>query len=160
MADVGPRQQREILVFVLAGQRYALWASDVRELLRAVAIVPLPRAPEIIEGVINLRGRIVPVIDLRRRFGLQPRAVQPNDHFIIAALGARLVALRADRALDLVRLDPGQLERGEALSPAARHLPGVARLSYGLTVIHDLRTFVTESEAASLDRALAPEAHA
>jgi purine-binding chemotaxis protein CheW len=153
-------QREEILVFVLAGQRYALWVSDVRELLRAVAIVPLPQAPGIIEGVINLRGRVVPVIDLRRRFGLPARDVQPNDHLIVVAAGARLVAVRADRALDLVRLDPRQIERGAALSPAARQVPGVARLAYGLTVIHDVRAFLSDAEATGLDEALAAEAHA
>lgn len=160
MGEDARGQQKEILVFVLAGQRYALWSADVRELVRAVAIAPLPGAPGIIEGVINLRGRVVPVLDLRRRFGLEPREIQPNDHLIVATAGARLVAIRADRALDLARIDARQIERGAALSPAAAGIAGVARLGYGLVVIHDLERFLSAAEAEGVDQALAAGAHA
>lgn len=162
MVDAGG-QRRDILLFALGGQRYALWADDVRELLRAVAIVPLPRAPRIIEGVINLHGRIVPVLDLRARFGLTAKEVDPGDHLIIAGVGARLVAIRADRALALlpVALDPAQLEELRAAG-GATYLAGVARLPDGLALIHDLPAFLSAAESAQLDQALtsAGEAHA
>lgn len=154
MADAARGQQREILLFALDGQRYALWADDVRELLRAVAIVPLPRAPRIVEGVINLRGRIVPVLDFRGRFGLPRKDVEPSDHLIVAAVGSRLVAIRVDRALDLVpiRFDRGQLE--ELRAAGAAGLAGVARLPDGLALIHDLAVFLSADENAALEGAL------
>ena len=155
---------REVLVFSLGGQRYALWAEAVRELVRAVAIVPLPRAPAMVEGVINLRGKVVPVLDLRGRFGVPAKPVEPGDHLIIAEVagnpGPRRVAIRADRALDLVRLDPARIEEARALQSAGPYIAGVARLSEGLALIHDLRTFLSAGESASLDRALAAEAPA
>src|SRR5437764_218583 len=73
------QRRREILVFEVDGRRYGLPASEVRELLRAVAIVPLPLAGPAVEGVVNLRGRVVPVFDLRVRLGLPARAVVPSD---------------------------------------------------------------------------------
>jgi purine-binding chemotaxis protein CheW len=153
MAQVG-RGPREILVFSLAGQRYALWASEVRELLRAVAMTPLPRAPRIVEGVINLRGRIVPVLDIRSRFGLPGKPTEPSDHLIIAALGSRLVAIRADRALDLVNVDLGAMTL-EQVDRSGPYVVGVARLADGLAVIHDLETFLDGDESAALNDALA-----
>jgi len=153
MAEVG-RGPREILVFALGGQRYALWASQVRELLRAVAVLPLPRAPRIVEGVINLRGRIVPVLDIRGRFGLPPKPIEPSDHLIVAAVGARLVAIRADRALDLVGVDLGAVSL-DRLESGGAYVAGVARLPDGLAVIHDLDTFLDGDESAVLDDALA-----
>ena len=153
MAGADPDRQREILVFALDDQRYALWALDVRELLRAVAMVPLPGAPQVVEGAINLRGRVVPVLDLRWRFGLPGKALEPSDHLIVAAVGARLVAIRADRALELVNVGvdsrPSTVDFG-----AGPYVAGVVRLPDGLAVIHDLQTFLDASEGAALDHAL------
>jgi purine-binding chemotaxis protein CheW len=67
------RHPLQVLVFEVAGRRYGLPADDVQELLRAVSIVPLPRAPAVVEGVINLRGKVVPVLDVRGRFRLPAR---------------------------------------------------------------------------------------
>jgi purine-binding chemotaxis protein CheW len=120
---------REILVFEIAGRRYALPAMEVRELVRAVAIVPLPMAPPAVEGVVNLRGRVVPVIDLRARLGLASRPVAPSDHMIVVGSGERLAALRVDRALDLVRLDGETGARDETAGmPVARLADGLAPL--------------------------------
>ena len=67
---MGTETPREVLLFTLEAQRYALPTSDVRELLRAVRLTPLPRAPAVIEGLLNLRGELLPVLDMRRRFRL------------------------------------------------------------------------------------------
>jgi purine-binding chemotaxis protein CheW len=147
--------QREILTFALGERRYAVWSADVRELLRAVTIVPLPRAPRIVEGVFSLRGRIVPVLDVRSRFGLPPKELEPSDHLIVAAVGPRMVVIRADRALDLVRIDDAQVDELTSLAGGSGFVAGVAQLPDGLAVIHDLRAFLTAAESAVLDEALA-----
>jgi purine-binding chemotaxis protein CheW len=144
----------ELLLFTVAEQRYALPARDVEEVVRAVASVPLPKAPAVIEGIINLRGAVVPVLDLRVRFRLPPRAVQPADHLIIARAGRRRVALRVDRALELARLaaEPAPEVQG------ADYVSGVVMRSDGLVLIHDLRTFLSSAEAATLEEALTSSA--
>jgi purine-binding chemotaxis protein CheW len=146
----------EVVVFEVGGQRYGLPAADVQELLRAVAVVPLPRAPAVVRGVINLRGRVVPVLDIRGRFGLPPRAVEPADHLVVARAGPRLVALHVDRAIDLVRLGPGDLADARGLVPGSEYVAWVARHGTDLVLIHDLATFLSRAEAAELDAALAP----
>ena len=88
----------EVVVFEVGGQQFGLPASDVRELQRAATVTPLPRAPAVVEGVVNLRGTVVPVLDIRARFRLPPKPMQHTDHFVVAAAGERLVALRVDRA--------------------------------------------------------------
>src|ERR1700687_6141499 len=99
-ADAGSRT-REVLVFEVGGQRYGLPTADVRELVRAVAITPLPNAPAVIEGVVNVRGRVPPVLDVRPRFRLPPKPLDPSDHFIVASAGPRGVILRVDGATHL-----------------------------------------------------------
>jgi len=149
--DVTQRAAIDLVVFSLGGQPFALRSRDVRELVRAVAVVPLPKAPTIVEGVINARGRIVPVLDARARFGLPAKALEPSDHMILADAGDRTVAIRADRVLDLVRVDARDIET--ASLPATPYVAGVAKLPNGIVVIHDLRTFLTTAEAADLDAA-------
>lgn len=144
----------DILVFEIAGQRYGLAASAVRELVRAVSIVPLPKAPAIIEGVIDVRGTLVPVLDLRARFRLPARPVEPGDHLVLAEAGPRVVALRADRALGLARLQPGGVQDLVTVVPGAEYVAGVARLDDGLVLIHDLAKFLSQAEGAALDAAL------
>ena len=113
----------EIVVFEVGGQQYGLPASDVRELQRAATLTPLPRAPAIVEGVVNLRGAVVPVLDIRSRFRLPPKPMEPTDHFVVARAGERLVALRVDRATDLIRVAAADVE--EARRRAGR---GIRRL--------------------------------
>lgn len=141
-----------LLTFVLDGDRYALDAATVQLVERAVAITPLPRAPQLVEGVIDVHGTLAPVFDLRRRFGLPARELSDDEHLIVASAGDRLVAFRVDEALDLVSV-PDDLARVPALSDTAAG-EGVARLDDGAVAIYDLTTFLSASERASLDAAL------
>ena len=151
----------DILIFELGSTRFGLPSAAVRELHRAVALVALPKAPPIVEGIINVRGCIVPVLDIRARFGLTARALSHTDHFILALAGERLVALRVDRALDVVRVEPQQLERPEAGWKDVAYVAGVAKLHDGLVLIHDLATFLDAAERQTLnDAVLAVEAGA
>jgi len=151
--------QLEVLVFEVGGQRYALRSPEVRELVRAVTMVALPKAPAIVEGIINVRGAVVPVLDIRTRFRLPAKAATHTDHLILAWAGPRLVALRADRALDLARLEAREVEDAKAVVPGADYVSGVAKLPGGLVLIHDLRTFLSQAEAVALDEALPAPTH-
>jgi purine-binding chemotaxis protein CheW len=148
----------DLVVFEIGGLRYALPAADVREIVRAVTIVPLPGAPAIVEGVIDVRGRLVPVLDVRQRFARPPKVLSHTDHFVLASVGSRLVGIRADRALDVVRVEADAVETAPALAPCAANLSSVGRLPDGLVLIHDLATFLQEAEATTLDDAVAARA--
>ena len=142
----------EVLAFEVGDRRYALPASRVRELFRAVAIEPLPGAPPIVEGIIDVRGEVVPVLDVRSRFGLPPAPQSPSDILILAWVGSRTVALRVDRVVDLVRLEPEQFDDLRGIVPGVRDLSGVARLADGLLLIQDLRALLADAEgSAALD---------
>jgi purine-binding chemotaxis protein CheW len=154
MHDTTAPQPLEVLIFEIEGQRYGLPAVDVQELLRAVAIAPLPKAPAVVEGVINLRGQIVPVFDIRQRFRLPPKPLGPADHFIVARTKERLVALRVDRALELVAVGAEALEEAKGAVPGVEYVAWVAKLPSDLVLIHDLRTFLSRAEGDALAQAL------
>ncbi|HEX9842650.1 MAG TPA: chemotaxis protein CheW [bacterium] len=144
----------EVVVFKLDAQRFGLLVAEVQEVVRAVALAPLPKAPLIVEGVINARGRLVPVLDVRARFRLPPRSPSPSDFLVLARAGERLVALRVDAGVHLVQLAVGDVESLEQVVSGAGYVSGVGKLPDGLVLIHDLRTFLASAEAAQLDEAL------
>jgi purine-binding chemotaxis protein CheW len=133
----------------------ALVAGLVSEVVRAVEIEPLPQAPAVVSGVINVRGALTPVIDLRRRLGLSAKELSPDDHFIVADCGSRRVALHVDRAVDLLSI------RDLAIEPLARdaaspYIAGAVALEDGVLVIYDLATFLSALETTALNLALQP----
>ncbi len=145
----------DILVFEVGEQRYGVLSQDVQEIVRVVTITPLPKAPAIVEGVINLRGAVVPVLDLRARFRLPAKAPELSDQLVIASAGSRRVAIRVDRTLELLSIDPAEVTPAHLLARKVEYLAGVARLPDGLLLIHDLNTFLSHAEAEKLDEAVA-----
>jgi purine-binding chemotaxis protein CheW len=143
-----------LLLFLLDDSRFAIRADAVAEIIRAVAITPLPNAPAVIEGIIDLRGRMIPVFDLRRRFGLPPRELRASDHFIVVRAATRLAALHVDQVLDLTDAADDAIEPMTAAVSSAKHVDGVAHLGDGMALIHDVDAFLSAAEADALDAAL------
>lgn len=144
------------IVLVQVGQhRCGLLADDVTEVVHAIRIVALPGAPAAVEGVINLRGTVVPVFDLRQRFGLERRPLKPQDRLVIMESGGRSIALRADHALDLVTVASEDLEQAPTVDSGRGDATGLVRLPDGLVVIGDPATFLSRDEAIVLDELLA-----
>ena len=149
------------LFFVLDDLRFALPIDQVRETVRAVAITPLAGAPGVIEGIIDVRGTVTPVLDLRSRFRLPQREITVSDHLILASAGGRQVALRVDRVLDIQTVPDKTLTTSSASEPAFAHLAGIIRLPDGLVLLNDLEAFLSQGESETLAAALiAPGVHA
>src|SRR3712207_6774571 len=87
---------RRYVVFTLDEHGYALPLSFVERIVRAVEVTPLPKAPEIVLGVINVQGRVIPVVNIRKRFRLPEREIELSDQFIIARTAKRTIALVVD----------------------------------------------------------------
>jgi purine-binding chemotaxis protein CheW len=141
-----------LLTFEIWQARFGIPLANVREIVRAVSILRLPRGPPVVEGVINVRGSLVPALDIRARFGLPPKAVEPSDHLVIASVKRRLVAIRVDRVTDLITVASGEVEDLNTVVPGSNFVAGVAKLPDGLLLIHDLATFLSVTEAEALDR--------
>jgi purine-binding chemotaxis protein CheW len=144
----------EYVVFALGGSVFAVAARDVREVVLAVRIAPLPGAPEVVEGLVNVRGVLAPVFDLRKRFGLPSRPLDSDEHLVLATAGGRLVAFRADRVLAFARFAPESVEGAAEVVDGLERLVGVAKTSEGLVLIHDLATFLSSAEVVVLEAAV------
>lgn len=149
-----------LLTFTLEGGRYALPLEHVREVVRAALPARLPKAPEIVEGVLDLHGELVPLLDLRGRFGLVTLPLDPSQHLVVASIAGRALAFAVDAALDLVRVAGEAVTAAAAIAGDIEHVAGIARLPDGLVVIYDLRAFLSADEVLGIDRALAGTASA
>jgi purine-binding chemotaxis protein CheW len=141
------------LVFTLDEQQYALSLDAVEQIVRAAATTPLPRAPEIILGVLDIQGEIVPVIDVRKRFRMPAREIRPADQFIIARARSLKVALVVDAAQGVVEVAAGQIHPDDFMSDM-EYVSGVTRTEDGLVLIHDLDKFLSLEEEKLLFKAM------
>ena len=141
-----------LLLTRLADIRIGFSAHAVREIVRSVAIAPLSGAPDVIEGAINLRGTVVPVVDVRRRLGLAGSVNAPGQFLVLLETSDRLIAVRVDDVVDVVEVPSLGVESPDALSPALRGLAGVAATADGALVIYDADAFLTQAERDAIDQ--------
>jgi purine-binding chemotaxis protein CheW len=147
-------ENARLVVFTLAGRDYALHLEKVEQVLAAVEVTPLPGAPEIVAGIINLRGRIIPVLNIRRRFRLPEKEPELSDHLLVARTTRRTVALQVDHARGVTVHPAGAVVAGRDIVPRTEFVEGVVKLADGLILIHDLETFLSLEEEQSLEKAL------
>jgi purine-binding chemotaxis protein CheW len=140
-----------VLELVLDDVRYAVEADRVAEIAPRVLVTPLPDAPSPVLGVITVRGKLVPVVDLRGRLGHAAREPRVEDHFVIAIGARRTVALVADRALGLRDIRVSEL-RPPVLP--SQQIAGIAVLPDGLVLLQDLDRVLSLDEERAIDRGI------
>lgn len=148
------RHEPRHVAFCLDERRYGLAVSAVEQIHRMVEITALPKAPGIVLGIVNIRGRIVPVLDIRNRFGHPGSEVSPGDLLIVARLARRSVALAVDAVEGVVESDPGDLVEADDIVPGIEFVQGVAKLGNGMLLIHDLDRFLSLEEVRALDEVI------
>lgn len=144
----------QLASFKLANEEYAVDIGAVQEIVRMSSITRVPRAPSFVEGVVNLRGKIVPVIDLRLRFGLANVEATKSTRIVIVQVAGKTVGLIVDSVREVLRLD------SEAVSPPpemvasgvdAAFFKGVGQLGERLIILLDLQRLLSQDELQSLE---------
>src|ERR1700726_996115 len=144
----------QLVVFRLDERRYALPLAVVERVVRAVDVTPLPKASPIVLGAINLHGRVLPVLNVRKRFLMPEREIGPADWFLLAHTARHTVVLVVDESEGVVERTQAEVVRSTQIVPDLDHFPGVLRLDDGLVLIHDLEKFLSLDEARALDEAM------
>lgn len=144
----------QLVLFALDEQRFALGLSSVERIVRVVDVTPLPSAPPIVLGIINVKGDVVPVYDLRRRFRLPEREIHLTDQLMIATTSRQTVALLVDLVSGVLEVAEDEIASAEKILPQIEYVHGVVKLQDGLVLIHDLDRFLSPAEERSLDQAL------
>ena len=142
----------QLISFAIGDDQYGVDIMAVREIKGWTEITHLPKQPDYVRGVLNLRGVIVPIIDLRCRFGQGLTKATPLHIVIIVQIGTKPVGLLADRVLDIVSLDPSQIQRVPRVVQAARldFLSGLVTIESAMIALIDLPNLLSfdVSEAA------------
>ncbi len=147
-------KQNQLVVFSIDGHRYALPLFTVERIVRAVDVTSLPKAPEMVTGIVNVQGRIIPVVSLRQRFGLPVREIGLNDQLIIARTKERYLAFMIDAALDVVTIPEKEVVHAEEILQGMEYVLGLIKQDDGLIHILDIDSILSSGEAGSLDNAM------
>jgi purine-binding chemotaxis protein CheW len=154
-ADEGVRAaaaSTEFISFAVGGEQYGVNIMAVREIKDWSAITQLPNQPDYMRGVLNLRGVIVPIIDLRCRFGNGPTDATPMHVIIVIQIDGETVGLLADRVLDIIAVDPTQIQPIPKVSNDARtgFLSGLVAVDKTMTALIDLKSLLAPQRPAHL----------
>lgn len=142
-----------LVVFRLGAEAFGLRLQEVREIIMVGMITPVPRAPSFIDGVLNLRGEVMPVIDLRDRFGLTRQPATNLSRIVITPIGDVFTGLVVDAVDEVKTVDQRKLEAPPQVASAGAntYIQKVARTDAGVIFILDLQHLLTDVEGHQLD---------
>jgi purine-binding chemotaxis protein CheW len=142
----------QVVVLELAGEAYGVEIGRVEEIIRMQPITRIPNGPAFIEGVTNLRGRVIPVLDLRKRFGLPSLEATRRSRIVVGELGEHTVGLVVDGVSEVLLVGSDAVEPPSTLVTSAdsAFLRGVAKLEERLILLLDLSRILTRAEQEDL----------
>ncbi len=153
-----PREAtREVLVFVLGQEEYGVDILKVQEIRGYEKVTAIPSAPAYLKGVVNLRGIIVPVIDLRVKFGLAEPKYDAFTVVVILRLAGRVIGIVVDGVSDVVRLSPGDVKAAPQLGALvdSSFLAGLAAQADRMILLLDIEKLLSSGELNVLNQAAA-----
>ncbi len=139
----------QLVVFKLGSERYGVETSQVKEIIRVEEITRIPNAPEFVEGVINLRGQITTIINLRKRFGMEPKEIDTNTRIIVFDHGNNTIGMMVDTVNEVKYLSTKDIDVLPSIITSrsdAKFLKGIGKLPDGLLVLIDLNKVLSEDE--------------
>ncbi len=146
------QDEQQLVVFDLSTEAYGVDIGAVREIIRLQDITRVPRTPEFVEGVINLRGKVIPVVDLRKRFGLPAEEESKENRIVVVDIGAQDIGVIVDAVTEVLRISTESVEPPASVITTAdsEYLLGIAKLDSRLIILLDLEQVLTEAEHNSL----------
>lgn len=142
------------VVVALDGRAFGLPLATVERVVRMVDVTPLPGAPEVVDGVINIAGDLVAAVSIRRRLGLAHGAPRSADSLVLARTPGRRLAVIVDSVTGVAECPQAEVASAAQFAPGASHIEGILKTGEGLILIHDLEKFLSPEEERSLERAM------
>jgi len=158
--------ENQIVIFELSSEYFGVDIAAVQSIIKIQPITKLPNTPEFVEGVTNLRGKVLPVIDLRKRFGVVARDVDRNSRIIVVSFDQKEVGMIVDEVSEVVTVPAGSVEAAPAIATTvdSTFIKGIAKLGTNsgssqqqerLVILLDLAHVLSTKEQAELPAALA-----
>lgn len=144
--------EMQVVVFNLLGEEYCVDIMKVVEIIRMQDITKLPDAPRFVEGVINLRGKIIPVIDLKKRFNLKESDSGEDTRIIITNADGKIVGFIVDNVTEVLRLNENDIEALDNVTVGIDkdYILGIGKLDKRMLIMLDLNKVLSRDEKESL----------
>lgn len=140
----------QLLIFNIDGARYAVHLHAVERVIPAVEITPLPEGPDIVTGVINVQGRILPILNIRRKFRLHERDMDVDDDIVIAKGSKWTIAFAVDAVEGVVELRPDEIIPAASILPDMEYTEGVIKIQDNIVFLHDIDKALSFEDRAKL----------
>jgi len=143
----------QVVSFHLGSEEYGVDISQVQEIIRMVEITHVPRAPRFMEGVINLRGQLIPIIDLRTRFGMQRGEQTKSTRIVVTEIGSKRVGIVVDSVSEVINIPLEQVENAPDMiaGGGTEYIQGVGKVNERLIILLDLTMVITGEEKQQLE---------
>jgi len=144
----------QAVTFALGSEEYGVDIAQVQEINRMVTITHVPRAPQFMEGVINLRGQLIPIIDLRTRFGMERSERTKNTRIVVTEIGSKRIGMVVDSVSEVLRIPVEQIEDAPDLVAGVEteYIRGVGKMGDRLIIMLDLGRVISGSEKVQLQK--------
>lgn len=144
----------QMIHFVMGGDDYAVDIRNVREVINMCEITELPKTPEYVEGIINLRGEVIPIIDLRKKFGLLREQYTALTNIIVVEVAAKAIGVVVDSVSHVIRVEETAITAAPPMigGLSGKYVSGVARLAERLIVVLDMEKVLTAREIIELEK--------
>jgi purine-binding chemotaxis protein CheW len=153
-------KELQVVGFRIGDETFGVRIGSVREIVRVPEITSVPNAQETIEGVINLRGKIIPVVDLRKRFGQIEIVADKKNRILVVELDSKLVGLIVNSASEVLKIPPSEIESpGSVFADGeSSYVTGVGKLKGRLIILLDISKLLHRPEFKKLEEAAEPVA--
>ena len=148
------RQEVQLACFRIGSELYAIDIMRIKEIIRPQKLTPIPKAPSFIEGVINLRGVVIPVADLRKRFDQPISEANRKNRIVVCSLSGRIIGLMVDEVTEVKRFGRQEIAPAPQFidGPEAHYFLGVARRDEDLIMLIDLEKVLSSDEKIELQK--------
>ena len=143
----------QLVTFMVGAEEFAIPILSVQEINRMMQITRVPQSPEFIEGVINLRGKIIPVMDLRKRFGDESLEDSSDSRIIVVEVSTRVIGFTVDRVNEVLRIDAGIVEPPPTMVSGvdSDYVQGVGKLDDRLLILLNLDRLFSDVDLEQID---------
>jgi purine-binding chemotaxis protein CheW len=144
--------ESQLVVFDLANEHYGVDIGAVESIIKLQPITAVPHAPRFVEGITNLRGTVLPVIDLRKRFGLPIKEATRETRIVVAEMDDTQVGMMVDAVTEVLRVDEEAIEPPSPIVATvdSTFITGIAKVDGRLIILLDLGKVLSPDEQASL----------
>jgi purine-binding chemotaxis protein CheW len=146
------QQEMQLVVFDLANEAYGVDIAGVQGIIRMQAITTVPKTPDFVEGVINLRGKVIPVVDLRKRFGMIATEETKDSRIVVVYIGGQEVGMVVDAVTEVLRIPADSIEPPSSVVTTgdADYIMGIAKLDDRLIILLELELVLSDAEKGTL----------